>query len=136
MPLPRNIDLTAHSDFGGNLDLDVISTIEVNDLLDRGYDDGPMTSEEYDAIAEHERIFGQRYHINRRRHIFARRYSSDKEWYDSEVSGTCVRCGRRIIPWAGELCPECNAAVEGRLPWNRRNEVSFGDRTMEVFSLR
>lgn len=136
MPLPNNIDLTEYSDFGGSFDNRILPDLAINDILDRGYDDGPMTSEEYDAIVEHESIFGRRYHINRRRHIFARRYSSDNEWYDSEVRGTCLRCGKRIIPWEGELCPECSGVMEDPLPWNRRSEAFFGDRTMEIFSLR
>jgi hypothetical protein len=122
--LPNNIDLTANRDFMG----DFRGTVFSNLLLTRGYDDDPMTSEEYDAIAEHEKFFGRRLHLNERRRIFAKKFETTR--------GTCLRCGRRIAPWGGELCRDCNSAVEYRIPWNIPPMVWSTDRTTDVFDLR
>lgn len=137
MPLPNNIDLTAHADFGRHSVITQITPEEFSSLMERTYDDDSMTNEEYDMIHAHESIFGRRRHINEKNAIF-RKYGSDEEFYLKEVRWHCARCGKVIVPWvrSRELCPECESYLAGRIPWRPKYESSLGDRTMEVFSLR
>lgn len=137
--LPRNIDLTEHSDFGpGDYELDtsVDTLTQYNDIVD----DEIMPMDQYMIILQWERIFGKTRHTNIKNQIF-RLPSKDDNWYGTK----CRRCGRNIsAPWnrVYDMCKDCHNTLEMRIqqiPWkpNLLRVVRTGDRGQgDLFDLR
>lgn len=126
--LPRNIDLTANRDFGGNRSIS---------LLLLPIDDSPFlveTNEEYEERITRERIFGRRSHKDQRNDIFDPEEKHRKYW-----EHTCFRCGKNIkIPWNNILgvCKECDEylANNNKVPWKKEETKSWFRES--VFDLR
>lgn len=135
----ERIDLTERRDFLGpsGIFLESPST-EIEDLVNRVYDDDSMSNDEYDALVRHEGIFGRRRHFNEKRDVFKK----DDNAYLREMHTRCFCCGKEVrLPWTKwhDLCPECDEAMlKNKIPWGKKDQlVSFGaDSAMDMFNLR
>ena len=128
--LSRNIDLTANRDFSNN------NSINIEQFLDMLPDvDAPLiTSEEYDALAWYESIFGKRRHYNEKHIIFEYKKKHEAYW-----NVTCVRCGKPLIPWQnyGNVCQKCDQDLErNRVPWKKYYISNNSRHFSDLFDLR
>lgn len=133
--LPRNIDLTANSDFGigGGIFMDTPIEIPINEY-------NLMTHEQYDKLMWWEGIFGRKRYYMDKSKIF------NKEWsFIEKYKHECQRCGKKIIvPWKNiyGLCKECDEIVSHnskKIPWKISRPVirRIGDRGQgDLFDLR
>lgn len=132
--LPHNIDLTEHHDFGEGS----VWTLSLPDeRIEEIYDDGYITSEEYDAFVKMESIFGRKRHFTEKRRIFDHESKYIQYW-----KTRCNCCGKEIrVPWDhslyGGLCRKCDSEYEKQsFPWNKRMTLEWNNRTEDVFNLK
>ena len=135
--ISHDIDLTENRDFsGGNViiwQLDIPTPEDWEDME-------LMTNDQWEAVVEHERIFGRKRHINQKDKIFDWKNSNRLNIFKSQ----CARCGKVFrIPWdnLGGICRKCDSEVEtssyDKIPWkiydstwNPRNDPK------DIFNLR
>lgn len=108
--LPRNIDLTAHSDFN---DHELFTIANVRRLRNEDF----ISLDEWDVLQWWESIFGKKDHPNRTEHIF----SPIKRW-------------ERRIPWEPMRTSIEIASI--RFPWYEEPRVSSRLNAKEIFQLR
>lgn len=132
--LSPKIDLTEHRDFGGTR----FAFTGFHPLVERWFDDGNISMDEYDYMCWFEGIFGKFRHKNEKNKVF------DKEGaYEKELRTHCHRCGKPLrIPWKifYDLCEECNEIMDSdyrRIPWKSTNkEISHNIERNDLFNLR
>lgn len=138
--LPREIDLTENFQFsGGNAVITEIRLPSI-DFFER-YDGENMSSDEFEALFNFEKIFGKRRHSSLKLRAF---YRNEDEAFIEQTRYKCCRCGKEIRdPWnkVYGLCRECRNSMryecqEEKMPWKRYASFNFGDRAMDVFNLR
>ena len=138
--LPREIDLTENRQFSGGNALITEFRLPSNDFFER-YDGEHLSSNEFDALINFEKIFGKHRHPNLKLRAF---YRSEDDAFIERVRYKCCRCGKEIRdPWnkVYSLCRECHNSMgyerqEEKIPWKRFGQINFGNRTMDVFNLR
>lgn len=130
--ISRNIDLTANGDFGGNSVWELPFDIQ---LIDRAYEDGYMSVDQYEQVVRWEGIFGRKRHTSAAGKIFD--IPVPKDWQHR-----CARCGKEIrAPWDNiyGLCSRCNESLEmdsySRIPWSPF-KIVYNRIPRDLFDLR
>lgn len=130
--ISRNIDLTEHRDFSGGDAFIIPFDIE---LIDRAYEDGYMSIDQYEQVVKWEGIFGRKRHTSEARKIFD--MPVPKDWQHK-----CARCGKVIkAPWDNiyGLCLRCNESLEmdsySRIPWSPF-KIVYNRIPRDLFDLR